>query len=340
MKNAISIIIFILFSVKITAQYHPLISEDKLWVIVTTDKPQYPPMIGDFVITETYHYYYHFFSGDTLINGITYKKIYKQQFFTSENWYKWKEYRSNIIPKDTTLKNKELIGCLREDTTEQKVFSYGNSWRNSDDMLIFNFKLNQGDTINELVDFFNENYCRWTQTVKRDSTVQIKDQSFRKTIYFSHEEKLITANGVDWFSHENAAIEGIGGLGGIIPACTGDPVGGGGYTSSIPEINCYSENGKDLYGICNYKYWTSSLEDINFKTLTISPNPSNGQINISGITEETQVEIFNISGQQVFSTTLNSEKVNLDLSALNKGYFIVNLRDKKGNQSASKLVLQ
>ncbi len=83
----------------------------------------------------------------------------------------------------------------------------------------------------------------------------------------------------------------------------------------------------------------TNLEDTFNSHLSIFPNPSNGQVSIQveHLQFEGQVFIHNILGQEVLNSIIKSSLSNLDLSQLNKVYFVsINLN---GNIEQLKLVL-
>ncbi|MFK7756702.1 MAG: choice-of-anchor J domain-containing protein [Flavobacteriales bacterium] len=74
----------------------------------------------------------------------------------------------------------------------------------------------------------------------------------------------------------------------------------------------------------------------------VFPNPSTGLVNIQlGNTQDQLVEVFNLSGQKVFSNNFqaNSGIISLDLSDLSKGIYTVNLTSE-GAVATEKLVIK
>ena len=57
------------------------------------------------------------------------------------------------------------------------------------------------------------------------------------------------------------------------------------------------------------------------QSITISPNPSNGIINIKGVDENTAFEVYNLLGTKVDFGYLNKEKI--DLSLLDNGVYLI-----------------
>ncbi len=59
--------------------------------------------------------------------------------------------------------------------------------------------------------------------------------------------------------------------------------------------------------------------------ISIYPNPTNGPVTLDGISEITELTVLNALGQTVYSTVLERDKTNLDLSHLNDGVYILKL---------------
>ena len=86
-----------------------------------------------------------------------------------------------------------------------------------------------------------------------------------------------------------------------------------------------------------------SIDDQDITKVLIFPNPSNGLIKISTspINVLKEALVFDVLGKQV--ATINNKNLdpslNLDLTALNKGVYLVRLELKDGSQSTKRLVL-
>lgn len=75
----------------------------------------------------------------------------------------------------------------------------------------------------------------------------------------------------------------------------------------------------------------------NLNEVKISPNPASSILNITGLKEPTNVEIFNVSGQLVLTQTLSkSMSIQLNLSA---GLYIVKMTTTNGLQRVDKLIV-
>lgn len=80
----------------------------------------------------------------------------------------------------------------------------------------------------------------------------------------------------------------------------------------------------------------SSADDLLTESVIISPNPSKGQVHISGINDPFTVKVFSQSGQMLFNNSV-SEK-NIDLSFLANGLYFLEI-STKDSKSIEELVI-
>jgi hypothetical protein len=71
--------------------------------------------------------------------------------------------------------------------------------------------------------------------------------------------------------------------------------------------------------------------------ITITPNPTQSSFNISLLEDFAQVEIFNISGQQVLQKRVNKDEA-IQVSNLAEGLYIVRIISPTGKHSVKKLI--
>ena len=69
----------------------------------------------------------------------------------------------------------------------------------------------------------------------------------------------------------------------------------------------------------------------------IYPNPTNGDITVYG-ENINMVEVYNLCGQKVMSIETNSNNVNVNMSALTTGIYMVKVVDNNGNATVNKVV--
>ena len=72
----------------------------------------------------------------------------------------------------------------------------------------------------------------------------------------------------------------------------------------------------------------SSVLDVNQSIFNIYPNPTDGVFSIElTASEKYDVIVYNVLGQDVFSTVTNTIMTTLDLSSFDKGVYTVELKD-------------
>lgn len=128
------LLLFVLVVISATA-YTPIVVEGYSWNVVFIGDN-----FGDNI--ERFRTHVEKIEGDSVINGVTYKKL-------------WRYYLAN--PEKRTLE-----GLLREDVSEQKVWAYGNGL----EALVYDFGVEIGDTISLL---------HWLHEMKNINSEEIKD---------------------------------------------------------------------------------------------------------------------------------------------------------------------
>ncbi len=114
----------------------------------------------------------------------------------------------------------------------------------------------------------------------------------------------------------------------------------------ISQISGFPINGNKMGTLIidfeTYLLNTPTFQDS--KTLKIAPNPSKGRISITGdnVTNLESVKVYNILGSLVKDLQVNTTEstLNLDLSALNKGIYLVKLNTKNGETTTQKLIIE
>ena len=81
--------------------------------------------------------------------------------------------------------------------------------------------------------------------------------------------------------------------------------------------------------------WFDGVEE-NSNNYEIYPNPTNGNIMVSGANIN-QVEVYNLCGQKVLSVN-GSQNVNVDMSNLTSGVYMVKVIDNNGKETVNKVV--
>ena len=114
----------------------------------------------------------------------------------------------------------------------------------------------------------------------------------------------------------------------------------------IAMISGGSINGNKMATI-TFTYNSSTLGFKKHNTVSnikVFPNPTKGNITISNIqsVDIKTIEVYNVLGRLVkqLSTIRKVSKLNLDLSYLNKGIYLLKFNDKNGNSKTQKVIVQ
>lgn len=84
----------------------------------------------------------------------------------------------------------------------------------------------------------------------------------------------------------------------------------------------------NIHYVC--KEETIGVKEVDKSTVLIYPNPAQDRVFISGITERSQLTIYDISGKLVLQQTVFSEQV-VNVKNLNRGIYLINIRNNQQN---------
>ena len=106
---------------------------------------------------------------------------------------------------------------------------------------------------------------------------------------------------------------------------------GSGFSTSAAVGGIYKWNGQPLLANATFS---------NDRTFIASPNPTSGILNLSG-KNIANVVAFDVLGKQVFSRDYSSlSNVEMNLSSLNNGVYMVKVTNTQGNSSTIKVIKQ
>ena len=100
-------------------------------------------------------------------------------------------------------------------------------------------------------------------------------------------------------------------------------------------INIVSTVGTQSVNVTVDSSWYDGVEE-NSCRYEIYPNPTNGNILVSGANIN-QVEVYNLCGQKVLSVN-GEQNVNVDMSTLESGVYMVKVVDNNGKETVNKVV--
>ncbi len=270
---------FIFSGMAFCQDYYPLVQENNEWNVLQVIFEGGNPWDTTFY-TQTYR-----IAGDTMINELAYKKVFISEEEIPVNW--------------------EYEGSIREE--DEKVWYV--SHFNNEEILIYDFTLNVGDTMV----FQNQPYMV-VDSIAFHEIAGIE----RKHIYFSY---------IDFSPYKELWIEGIGSNYGVLSSGSGGSVGG--WTWFL----CMSENGELIYMNPDYNSCFLISTEINeTKSLdfNIFPNPTTGLLKIENLNN---VTINSIRLVDSFGQTKKTFKINqtsLDLTSIVIGSYLLIIDTENG----------
>ncbi|MFN0032675.1 MAG: T9SS type A sorting domain-containing protein [Flavobacteriales bacterium] len=279
MKKIFIVLFMFIITADAASQYDPIISESKTWKCVSYG-------------WGTNHFQY-YLDGDSVIDAVTYKKLWQQG----------------------EVGDAYMIGLLREDVAEQKVFiRSGNT-----DALLYDFMLEEGDEASVY------GLGSMHDVVVNSVTTELVGGSYRKKINFED------AWGPAYW------VEGVGSVYGIPDAALGM------VTDYDPMVTCYYE-GNDLTWVNTEVENETCSETLFIETslkahCNLFPNPAHETINVvcvEGALQATQLNVLDMTGRVVMQQMLNADGA--DISVLPAGIYCLQLVDN-GNVAHQQLLI-
>lgn len=216
----------------------------------------------NYLYVETYDYTY---GTDTIVEGHTYKKIYKSGISYCD------------YPNSPRTRFSKYAGAIRQDTALRKVYVLNNNT----DAVLYDFSQKKGDTVKSIL-------VTCPTIIDSVYTVKFDDSSVRKVFDLNIGEG---GCGIGYL------IEGVGSSFGLLEKLFHFESGG--------RLICFAHNGKALEGdsnSCNSPL-SSGISQILSDEITVYPNPINGTtlLHIKFLRQEQikQVNIYNSLGMLV-----------------------------------------
>jgi len=283
-----------------TNVYHPFPDSNAVWNIYTGEYCGF----GFDVWDKSYSY---IFSGDTLIGGNNYHNIAVPAI------------QMNTIAFQCTTSGAWIepgyyAGAIRQDIPGKKVFIVPPS--EVVEQLLYDFNLEVGDTVKG----FTESFAFPQDTVISIDSV-IVGNDYRKR----------------WFINSTYGIyliEGIGSSYGLLELSPGMA------TDFFLNGICFSQNGTALYpegsSVCDIITGIKDTTTTLSMTFNIYPNPASNYItiNVEYRMKNTECRIMNVTGQEVFQSSINNQQSSIDISSLSPGIYFLTLSN--GEQTVSK----
>ena len=261
--------------------------------------------------------YQYYLFGKTIINGKEYSQLYEGYNHP---------FSTDIIYNADESK---FIGVIREEDKQIYFAEYilsGDSIDISNEMMLYDFNLNVGDT---LECFQNHRVADAPSaanfvTVTAIDSIQMVNGSFRKRYVVYHEYIL----------GEPFIMEGVGGSDGLFYPCGSD------NWHAYNSLGCMGTVEDYIYSRSYYEFGTEvppdatcyntlvGTEEVTYESLTLQPNPTTGIVRLSEPVYDVHLSVYSAIGQKVRDErSFNGSFI--DLNGLASGvYFVVMLGDE------------
>ena len=246
-------------------------------------------------------------NGDTTYNGYQYKILNGYHYISRTFW-------------------------LREDVSEKHIFLFYDNGKSRIEVLLYDFSLQIGDTIllsNPITPFpSNGGFYKLDSIVSQN----LLDNQSHKFFYLSPTDSNQSSDELPVW------IEGIGGLT-LINGPGGTP-----DINRVGKISCYFNDGflsysqLDSLDRCTVKYVTG-LKEIQRHSNRIYPTIFESILRLEDVSEVSEVVIYSLRGEEVYRRKLNHQSYeNLELSHLEKGFYVISLYDNNLPVVSKKIV--
>jgi hypothetical protein len=292
MKKILTLLILTCFSlISFSQVYRPFPTADAVW---KESKTGYQcSCCSDYQI---------FITGDTLISSTTYHKLQKTGI----------KYQEDLFGNCTSIIQSNInqyVGCFRNDTTNKRIY-YLPPFTTTDTIL-YDFNLVLGDTIKTYLSGFTGE--DWLVT------------NIDSVLLGSQYHKRFKLN--NCFPKTLYIIESMGSTFGLLsPFICWAP-----YYEHIYDLQCFKMNNLTVYPdsstVCSLV--SSVNEPFIENVISIFPNPTTGQLNITTNLQSYELSIFNSTGQLIQKRKIISNSILLDISDLPTGLYLIQVSENE-----------
>lgn len=217
--------------------------------------------------------------------------------------------------------NSNVIGAIREDTTQKKIYFHNFS----NEIVLYDFTLDVGDTIYYSTNlYYNLDYFKVVDYI--DST--LVSGQYRKTWFLTN----------SYLGMTDIWIEGIGSVYryGLLYPNDPDIV----LDASNPYFGCFSHDtviyidGSNCTGTCPCTDWLVEVNEIIEKNedITMFPNPARNTITVEFSHDAEAyncLELLTSNGKLIRKIEINSNRIEIDIKELNNGIYFIRLTDNE-----------
>lgn len=286
------------------AQVNDYLQHNPVWQVNSQCAIPYPC-----IQNQTYNYYV---NGDTLLNSLVYKKIYK-----SGTGYNWTAQPPPNPCSSNTFSYVDTIPSFYLRSAGKKMFIHVPN--NINDTLLYDFDLNVGDTLP--LSYNNFLAETWVSGIDSIAT----PYGFRKRFALS---------GSGWSQY---LVEGIGHSKGLV-----EPM-------NVPlecgyDLLCFSLNDTAYYPNSGPTCFLAVGQN-QFKqnpTIRITPNPAdhNGRILFSDAMKQTSIFLVDLRGQKICLTDdFSGQQFNFDFSSLKNGIYLLMVYQNREIKFTQKIII-
>lgn len=258
-----------------------------------------------------YYYYYNctkpvYYKSDTIINSLTYNRLYSYGLCTVENTTPPPSYFNSYLDSEM------LFAIIRQDTINKKVYL----WDQNKDTLLYDFQnLNVGQ-------YYPQTYNNNPPNIDDTVVVVSMDSILLNYLYYTKWNLGIRRFGTIVDSSFVSIIEGVGSTFGILSTLY-PPF------ENNDQLLCFSINNIVIYPDSTYDCdkALNVVEQINEQNILIYPNPASDRLIID--TRQNNIDLnltlYNINGQEIMQKQIKNIVTDLDISSLKKGIYFVRL---------------
>lgn len=286
------IILLLLTNTLLSGQYTPFVVEGKFWIYKNHLNSDFPSAISGHAIT---------FLGDTIINSITYKKVYKLNLKGGQDCPAAQVPCWNFdYPYQT--ESKVITAFIREDTLNKKIYNLLNS-STGDEAILFDFSLNMGDTLNNYV----------YESISASNTNQfpggIVDSIQVIEVYGQLRNSIFTYG-----------FYTIIGLPYELPIIISEGLGFIDFGIFYKPLSVFVDYCEEELEQCDLIL--SNKSTILQKEIKVYPNPSNGIFQIETDKVLKNIRVFSVLGQIKIASKFTNK---IDLSPLENGIYLLEI---------------
>jgi len=313
MKNLHFLFLIITINTQLKAQdYIPMAVEQAQWTIFVSDDDGFPPF-------DEFYYGYRI-EGDTIINSLLYKKVYRRDFLPVNPDI------GNPLVGPFVAGNETLFGTIRDDVPNKRVYGIqflpvGGfvtlcSFGEDEEFLMYDFNKSVGDNYDD--------FC----IVEGQANITLAEINIQNLFNQNRIVHTLNDSGNGFWGEIYEAVGGNSGLFEAILFPLGCPCGG-------LSNYCIGSDEECLEG-----FILATNEEILNNVIKIYPNPTQSKFTIEisdAFSNIIKLEIRNLIGEKIKALNIKNTKT-IDISYLGKGVYFITIYNNNKLISVKKIV--